>query len=318
MKKLIIIVGLMLVTLTSCGTQGDGSRVIIRDTRANTVQTASAATVVPEGSLSQSGTPSGGTNAETYITEEQAKEIAFTHASVTQDNVSLLRVQFDYDDWRAVYEVDFYSDYNEYDYDIDATTGEILGYDVDMEHNVGAIPQTGNTSTGNTPTGNTQTNTQSQTTSAASQNTQSDTQSQTTQSAQNTQAVNQPTQSDAPASQNTQATAPVSQVTQSASPSPQNTQATAPANTQDSAPAAAPAPGNSTSNDSWISSTDAENAALSHAGVTSSDVSYLRSHLDRDDGKTMYEVSFYYNYMEYEYDVDALTGNILSFDQDYD
>jgi uncharacterized membrane protein YkoI len=286
MKKQLIIVGLMLVTLTACGTQGNGGRVISQDTRTNTAPSASAATLVQGGSIAQSGTPSGGANTVTYITEEQAKEIAFNHASVTKDNVSLLRVQFDFDDWRAVYEVDFYSDYNEYDYDIDATTGEILGYDVDMEHNAGAIPQTGTTSAAN----------QSQTTSAADQNTQPDA------------SASQVAQADASAANNTQPDASTSQVAQAAAPAAQNTQAAAPS----------PAPSNNTSNDSWISSTDAENAALSHAGVTGSDVIHLRSHLDRDDGRTMYEVSFYYNYMEYEYDIDALTGNILSFDQDYD
>jgi uncharacterized membrane protein YkoI len=293
--------------------------VISQDTRANTAPTASSANVAPGGSAAQSGTPSGSTNTVTYITEEQAKEIAFTHAAVNKDNVSLLRVQFDYDDWRAVYEVDFYCEYNEYDYDIDAVTGDIVGYDVDMEHYIGAIPQTGSTSAAN----------QSQSTSAAAQNTQAaapDTQN--TQAAapdtQNTQATapdTQNAQAAAPAAQNTQVASQnnqtVAQNTQAAAPATQTVQAAAAAPAATPAPAPAPAPSNSTNN-SWISSTDAENAALSHAGVSRSSVNYLRSHLDRDDGRTMYEVSFYYNYMEYEYDIDALTGNILSFDQDYD
>jgi uncharacterized membrane protein YkoI len=316
MKKQLLIVGgaivWAIVTLAACGTSGNG-RVISQDTRTNTAPTASSANVAPGGGAAQSGTPSGSTNTVTYITEEQAKEIAFTHAAVNKDNVSLLRVQFDYDDWRAVYEVDFYCEYNEYDYDIDAVTGDIVGYDVDMEHYIGAIPQNGNTSAANQNTQAAAPDTQNaQAAAPAAQNTQD-----AAPAAQNTQAAAPDTQNTQTAAQNTQAATPAAQTVQAAAPVVAAAPTPAPAPAPAPAATPAPAPSNSTNN-SWISSTDAENAALSHAGVSSSSVSYLRSHLDRDDGRTMYEVSFYYNYMEYEYDIDALTGNILSFDQDYD
>ena len=38
--------------------------------------------------------------------------------------------------------------------------------------------------------------------------------------------------------------------------------------------------------------------------------------MDRDDGRWVYEVEFYYGSKEYDYDIDALTGDIRS--RDYD
>ena len=75
-----------------------------------------------------------GTGARGIITEEEAKEIALSAAGLTGDQVSFVRSKLDYDDGRQVYDVEFYtSDYSEYDYEIDASTGEILSYDFDAE-----------------------------------------------------------------------------------------------------------------------------------------------------------------------------------------
>jgi uncharacterized membrane protein YkoI len=40
-------------------------------------------------------------------------------------------VNLDKDDFRVVYEIEFYSSNMEYGYDIDATSGEIVEYDVE-------------------------------------------------------------------------------------------------------------------------------------------------------------------------------------------
>ena len=67
------------------------------------------------------------------ITEEEAANIAKEHAQVT--DCTMLPVKLDRDDGRQVYDVEFYtSDYTEYDYEIDAATGEILSYDFDAEY----------------------------------------------------------------------------------------------------------------------------------------------------------------------------------------
>ena len=68
------------------------------------------------------------------VTEEQARETALSHAGLTAEQVTFVRSELDRDDGRLMYDVEFYtSDYKEYDYEIDASTGEILSYDYDAE-----------------------------------------------------------------------------------------------------------------------------------------------------------------------------------------
>lgn len=38
--------------------------------------------------------------------------------------------------------------------------------------------------------------------------------------------------------------------------------------------------------------------------------------MDYDDGIQKYDVEFYYNNMEYNYEIDANTGNIVSYELD--
>lgn len=75
------------------------------------------------------------------ITEEEAASIAKEHAQVT--DCTLLPVQLDQDDGRQVYDVEFFTaDGKEYDYEIDAATGEVLSYDYDAERQAAAASGT--------------------------------------------------------------------------------------------------------------------------------------------------------------------------------
>lgn len=67
-----------------------------------------------------------------------------------------------------------------------------------------------------------------------------------------------------------------------------------------------------------ITAEEAENIALKDAGVSRSSVRYIKSKLDRDDGRTVYEVEFAVDYTEYEYEINAADGNIISKDMDRD
>ena len=71
------------------------------------------------------------------ITVEEAKTIALEHAGLTADAVTFVKAKQDYDDDRLVYEIEFVTTsgngYLEYDYEIDAATGNILSYDYDAE-----------------------------------------------------------------------------------------------------------------------------------------------------------------------------------------
>lgn len=62
---------------------------------------------------------------------------------------------------------------------------------------------------------------------------------------------------------------------------------------------------------SFIGTDKAKSLALKHAGLAGKSVSYKEAKLDKDDGRYVYEIEFVYEGMEYEYEVDALTGKIL-------
>jgi len=64
-------------------------------------------------------------NENQYIGAERAKQIAFEDAATTIDKVTKLDVEFDFDDGKYLYEVEFRVGTVKYEYDIDATTGAI-------------------------------------------------------------------------------------------------------------------------------------------------------------------------------------------------
>lgn len=70
------------------------------------------------------------------IDENKAKEIALNHAGVTESDTSFIWAKPDFDDGRQIYEVEFYvtATNSEYDYEINAQTGEIISFDYDAEN----------------------------------------------------------------------------------------------------------------------------------------------------------------------------------------
>ena len=67
-----------------------------------------------------------------------------------------------------------------------------------------------------------------------------------------------------------------------------------------------------------ISAAEAKSIALAHAGLTEAQVKGLRAEYDRDDGRPEYDVEFRVGNMEYEYEIHAETGKILSWDKEID
>ena len=175
------------------------------------------------------------------ITVEEAKEIALKHANLASDQVSFIRTETDMENGVKKYDIEFYHENKEYDYEISAISGEIIGYDYDVEnYNIEAKEEANNT------------------------------------------VNNQPSNDEG--------------------------------NTKSSNNAA----GNQQSNSGATSITveEAKQIALSHAGLSSSQVSFIQSELDFDDGVQKYEVEFNHNYIEYSYEIDANTGSILSYEHD--
>ena len=62
---------------------------------------------------------------------QKAADIALHHANLTHDQVSRLKCYQEMEDGINVYSVKFWKDYTEYEYEIDAQTGEILEFDIE-------------------------------------------------------------------------------------------------------------------------------------------------------------------------------------------
>ena len=69
---------------------------------------------------------SGQASDSAYIGVEAAKSAAFAHAGLDASQVTMGEVDFDYEDGRMVYEIEFYANGAEYEYDIDASTGAVV------------------------------------------------------------------------------------------------------------------------------------------------------------------------------------------------
>ena len=67
------------------------------------------------------------------ITLEEAKAAALAYVGVEEGTSSFTKLELDYDDGTAVYEIEFYADGKEYSFEIDALSGKVL--EAEMENN---------------------------------------------------------------------------------------------------------------------------------------------------------------------------------------
>lgn len=176
------------------------------------------------------------------ISVDEAKQIALAHANLAQKDVTFVKTKLDNEDNRIVYKIEFVISNIEYDYEIDAVSGEIISSDSDVEDDNKKI----------------QTETSQQQNSADHSNKDKAKGSQEHSTAQ--------------------------------------TQASTAALTQQ-------AP-------SKISMERAKQLAVSHAGV--SDASFTKVELDTDDGIAVYEIEFKVGNTEYDYEINAASGAIIS------
>ena len=155
----------------------------------------------------QSGAEASGS----VIGEDEALAAALKHAGLASGDVQVLKNKLDWDDGVQEYEVEFYSGNTEYDYTVNAQTGEIRSYDAETHVSASSSPNSG-----------------------------------------------------------------------------------------------------------VIGKDAALAAALKHAGLASGDVSRTKVELDRDDGRTEYEIEFFSGGYEYDYTVNAADGAILEHQKEYD
>ena len=70
--------------------------------------------------------------------------------------------------------------------------------------------------------------------------------------------------------------------------------------------------------DGYISLADAKTIALKDAGLSAGQVTFTKAQTGWDDGRMEYDVEFRSGGIEYEYEIDAYSGAILSRDVDRD
>lgn len=82
--------------------------------------------------------------------------------------------------------------------------------------------------------------------------------------------------------------------------------------------ATAQAGGTTSQQGAAIDETEAQQIALEDAGLTEADVSFTQTHLDRDDGRRIYDVEFIVtaDNSKVDYEIDADSGAILSVDRE--
>ena len=66
-----------------------------------------------------------------------------------------------------------------------------------------------------------------------------------------------------------------------------------------------------------ITREEARKIALDHLGFSADQVEHLRTEYEIDDGIPQYDVEFHQGDWEYEFEISAETGKILSFDKDH-
>ena len=269
----------------------EGSGVTGTDSSAGASASNTSGTIVTTGSASQSA----------YIGLEAAKEAALKHAGLSAAEVTFLEAEYDYDDGRMVYEVEFRSGGAEYEYEVDALTGEIVKYERETDGPIGGG--------GSLPTGDYIGESAAKAAALAHAGvTESDTQycnawleyEDGRPECYEVEFMAGSTRYEYEIALNSDTVLKF----ESKNLGGQTT------------PSESGGSGSSASGD--IGSQGAKQAALTHAGVSENQVYELEVDRDWDDGRLEYEVEFKAGGMEYEYKIDGATGSILEYEWDRD
>ena len=236
----------------------------------------------------------GTTAAESYIGVERAKEIALKDAGLSASQVSFVRAGLDWDNGRMEYEVEFWKDNVEYDYEIDAYTGTILHSDRDIEGY--SIPAQSSADIGA---------------------------DRAKEIALDHAGVSASKATFVRAHLDYEDGRRVYDVEFYSGNQEYDYEINAVDGTilsydNEVDYREGQAQSSSQTDSAAISENEAKQAAFDHAGVAEADVTGLRIRLDYDDGRQVYDVEFYSGSKEYDYEISASDGSVLSFDQEMD
>ncbi|MCD7739030.1 MAG: PepSY domain-containing protein [Lachnospiraceae bacterium] len=302
------------------------------------------------------------------ITADAAKEVALTDAGLTADAVTFTKAELDYDNGMIVYDIEFYAENVEYEYEVNANTGAI--YSKSKETYV--TSQT----TEDTPAAGSASSTESNATAATENSSGSENTAATSDTAASSQTASTSEAESGSITASTGATSTAELTTGGTTVSEGSASGTTTTDiTLDTAKSIAltdagvssseatftkekldyenrqrvydiefyttageyeyeirvsdgaivsksveqytvSGSGSSTTSDAYISVDEAKEIALNKAGLSSSDVTFKKAKLDRDDGIMVYEIEFYYGTIEYEVKINATTGAIIEYEMD--
>lgn len=242
----------------------------------------------------------GSASQSAYIGLEAAKEAALAHAGLTASDVTFLDAEYDYDDGRMVYEVEFYASGEKYEYEIDAADGSVIKY----EHEAGGSsrPEV------SLPAGNIGESAAKQTALEHAGVKESD-----------TKYCNAWLEYDDgwPECYEVEFMAGTTRYEYEIALTSKTVLKFETKNLGGQTnQGATSSQGGGASGD--IGSQAAKAAALAQAGVSESQAYELEVERDYDDGRLEYEVEFKSGGMEYQYKIDGVTGSILEYEQDRD
>lgn len=259
------------------------------------------------------------------ITMDAAKETALSDAGLNASDVTFVKEKLDMDDGTSVYDIEFYSDNEEFEYEINANTGEIHN----KSNEVRAQKPSNSTKATQTPAVQDK----------ADNKTQDKSQNKTEDKAQ-TKAENKVDLTAAKSAALADAGVSESEVTFTKAQQEYDdgvlvydiefctssyeydyeiSAETGAVRSKDLEPlknTGNSSGGSNAGNREYIGVDKAKSIAVGHAGFSASDVTFSKAKLDHDDGYTVYEIEFYKNGMEYEYTINALNGNIIEYDTD--
>ena len=245
--------------------------------------------------------------AQNTISFDEAKQIALQHANLSDNQVTFIKVSQDYDDGINKYEIEFYYNNTEYDYEINAYSGEILKFDYDAEYynpsNTISYSNSQSSSTQNLISSDEAKNIALQHANLTDNQVTFIKVSQDYDDGINKYEIEF-------YYNNTEYDYEINAYSGEILKFDYDAEYYNPSNTISYSNS------QSSSTQNLISSDEAKNIALQHANLTDNQVTFIKVSQDYDDGIHIYEVEFHYNNREYNYDINAINGTILSYEQD--
>ena len=131
MKKIIVLTFsfVLILSLAACGKNDNIGNNISNGASSIVSDTESVISDITDNNNSNSQNNANNSNnnsASAKISRDEAKSIALKHAGLDEKNVTGLDIDLDRDNGSLEYEIEFHSGGMEYDYDINANTGEII------------------------------------------------------------------------------------------------------------------------------------------------------------------------------------------------